>query len=70
MKIARYFADIVDYGEAAIEPVATASLHQFLSDRNLRDMVYYRVQCVSEAVKNVLLLDLSIVDRYRKRLSP
>ena len=36
MKIARYSADIVDDGEAPIEPVATASLHQFLSDRNLR----------------------------------
>ena len=64
MKIARYFADIVDYGEAALEPVSTASLDHFLSNRNLRDMVYYRVQCVSEAVKNVLLLDASIVERY------
>lgn len=43
MKIARYLADIVDFGGAAIEPVATASLYDFLIDRNLRDMFYYRV---------------------------
>lgn len=42
MKIARYLADVVDYSEAAMEPVSSVSLERFILDRDLRDMVYYR----------------------------
>jgi len=62
-KLLRFLEDIVEYGEAAREPLATSSLERFVTDGDIRHLVYYRVQCVSEAVKNVLALDPEIASR-------
>lgn len=62
-KLVRYLSDIVEYGEAARQPLVTLPLDRFITDRDVRHIVYYRVQCVSEAVKNVLAIDPEVASR-------
>jgi hypothetical protein len=35
-----------------------------MADADFHDAVYYRLQCISEATRNLLLIDPSIVERY------
>jgi len=58
--------DIIRYGESVINKLADVSLEDFAPDDDLRDLVTYRVQCVSEAAKNLLTLDAEIVSRHPK----
>ncbi len=55
-----------EFGEAARDAVKDKSLERLVTDRDLRHIVYYRVQCVSEAVKNVLVVDPEIASRARE----
>ena len=35
-----------------------------MADADFHDAVYYRLQCISEATRNLLLVDPGIVERY------
>jgi hypothetical protein len=35
-----------------------------MADADFHDAAYYRLQCISEATRNLLLIDPSIVERY------
>ena len=60
----RYLRDIVSYGESIIGKLHDVSFDAFARDADLRDLVIYRLQCVSEATKNALAFDPTIGDRY------
>ena len=45
--------DIIRYGESVINKLADVSLEDFAPDDDLRDLVTYRVQCVSEAAVSI-----------------
>ncbi len=60
----RYLRDIISYGESIIAKLHGVSFESFARDADLRDLVIYRLQCVSEATKNVLVFDPTIGDRH------
>ncbi len=60
----RYVRDIISYGESVIAKLQDVSFESFAIDADLRDLVIYRLQCVSEATKNVLALDPAIAERH------
>ncbi len=63
-KLKRYLGDIVSYGESVVVKLADVSLERFSGDTDLLHLVTYRLQCVSEATKNVLGFDPEIAVRY------
>ncbi len=60
----RYLRDIISYGESIIGKLQDVSLESFARDADLRDLVIYRLQCVSEATKNVISCDPTIMERH------
>jgi uncharacterized protein with HEPN domain len=62
-KLRRYLHDIVAFGESILSKLHGLSLETFGQDDDLRDLTTYRLQCVSEATRNVLLIDPAIADR-------
>jgi uncharacterized protein with HEPN domain len=60
----RYLRDIISYGESIIGKLEGVAFDSFARDADLRDLVIYRLQCVSEATKNVLSFDPTIGERH------
>ncbi len=63
-KLKRYLSDIVSYGESVVARLAEVSLERFTGDADLLDLVAYRLLCLSEATKNVLVFEPEIVARH------
>lgn len=63
-KLKRYLRDIVSYGDSVVTKLSDVSLERFISDADLLHLVTYRLQCVSEATRNVLIFDPEIVTRH------
>ncbi len=63
-KHSRYLRDIITYGESIIAKLDGVPFESFARDADVRDLVVYRLQCVSEATKNVLAFDPSIAERH------
>jgi uncharacterized protein with HEPN domain len=59
----RSLRDIVSYGTAVATRLRSETLEAFASDADMHDSVYFRLLCVSEAVRHAMLLDPSLAER-------
>jgi uncharacterized protein with HEPN domain len=62
-KIRRRWQDIVSYGTGIVVKLEGVTLESFTTDADLHDLIYFRLLRVSEAVRNVLLLEPDIEGR-------
>ncbi len=62
-KLIRRLRDIVSYGTAVATRLQSETLESFANDSDLHDSAYFRLLCVSEAVRNVMLLDPALTER-------
>jgi uncharacterized protein with HEPN domain len=63
-KIRHRWEDIVSYGTGIVVKLEGETLGSFTTDADLHDLIYFRLLCVSEAVRNILLLEPDIEGRY------
>ncbi len=63
-KLRQRLADIVSYGSSVVTLLEGQSFEAFDQDADLHDLVYFRFLCISEAVRNVLLLCPELAERY------
>ena len=58
-----WLEDIVSYGKSIVAKLERLTESSFVADADVCDLTYYRLLCVSEAVRNVLQVDPAIVER-------
>jgi uncharacterized protein with HEPN domain len=63
-KIRHRWEDIVVYGKGIVVKLEGETLESFTTDADLHDLIYFRLLCVSEAVRNILLLEPEIEGRH------
>ena len=58
----QWLEDIVSYGKSILAKLEGLTELSFAADADIRDLTYYRLLCVPEAVRNVLQIDPKIVE--------
>jgi uncharacterized protein with HEPN domain len=59
----RWLHDIMSY-ESIRQRAKDETAKRVIADANVHDAIYYRLQCISEATRKLLLIDPSLLLRY------